>query len=75
MAKTRPAIKTAFKILPSSNKRRIKKVAIPRAIKNPFLELTKIIAKVKNNARNKFRKKGKYNPGIKISFIVSGSIK
>ena len=62
MAKTRPAIRIAFKILPSSNRRRIKKVVIPKAIKSPFLELTKIIAKVKNKAKNKFKKKGRYNP-------------
>jgi len=73
--KTTAKIKMAFKIFPNPTSRRIKKVIIPREIKNPLLELTKITARVKNKAKKRLIKKGKYNPGIKIFFTNSGSIK
>jgi hypothetical protein len=65
----------AFKTLPSSNKRRVRKVVVPKAIKKPLLELTKIIAKVKNKAKKRFKKKGKYKPGIIMFFTIPGSTK
>ena len=71
--RTKVKIKTAFRIFPNSKSRRIKKLIIPREIKRPFLELTKITAKVKNKARKRLIKKGRYNPGIKMSLINSGS--
>ena len=48
---------------------------MPREIKRLLLELTKITAKVKNKAKKRLIKKGRYSLGIKIFLINSGSTK
>jgi len=59
MVKMRVKIRRAFKILPNWKRRRIRKAVMPRETRNPLLELTKIIARVKKRARKKLRKNGR----------------